>query len=180
MNPSESWRAHEAVRAGGLAAKVRAAQSGNTLAMNSLLDELGPYVLRICRPIALSDAEDAAQDALALVFRRLGRLQEPDAIRGWARTIAVREAMRTARRRRQAGIPAELPDTAARQVDVDLSVDIRRRLTQLPAEQRAVLVLRELEGLSEDEVAQLLRLPQGTVKSRLHRARQRFVEGWSR
>jgi RNA polymerase sigma factor (sigma-70 family) len=127
-----------------------------------------------------SDAEDAAQEALALVFRRLGRLQEPDAIRGWARTIAVREAVRTARRRNQAGIPAELPDTAARQVDVDLSLDIRRRLTQLPAEQRAVLVLRELEGLSEGEVAQLLRLPQRTVKSRLHRARKRFVEGWGR
>jgi RNA polymerase sigma factor (sigma-70 family) len=163
-----------------LAAGVRAAQAGDTLAMNALLDELGPYVLRICRSITLSDAEDAAQETLTLVFRRLGKLQQPEAIRAWVRTIAVREAVRSAHRRQQAGVPSELPDKAAEQVDVDLSLDIRRQLTQLPPEQRAVLVLRELEGLSEDEVAQLLRVPQGTVKSRLHRARRRFVEGWSR
>jgi RNA polymerase sigma-70 factor (ECF subfamily) len=164
----------------GLAAKVRAAQAGDTLAMNAVLDELGPYVLRICRPIALADAEDAAQEALALVFRQLRRLHEPAAIRGWARTIAVREAVRIARRHDRAGIPSELPDIAAHHVDLDLALDIRRQLTQLPPEQRAVLVLRELEGLSEDEVAQLLHVPEGTVKSRLHRARKRFAEGWNR
>jgi RNA polymerase sigma factor (sigma-70 family) len=164
----------------GLAAKVRAAQTGDTLAMNAVLDQLGPYVLRICRGIAFGEAEDAAQEALALVFRRLGRLREPEAIRGWARTIAVREAVRSARRRELAGIPRELPETAAHHIDVDLSLDLRRQLARLAPEQRAVLVLRELEGLSEEEVARLLRVPHGTVKSRLHRARTRFAEGWNR
>jgi RNA polymerase sigma factor (sigma-70 family) len=164
----------------GLAAKVRAAQTGDTLAMNAVLDELGPYVLRICRPIAFGEAEDAAQEALALVFQQLDRLREPDAIRGWARTIAVREAVRSARRRELAGIPSELLEIEAHHLDVDLSLDIRRQLAQLAPEQRAVLVLRELEGLSEAQVARLLRVPHGTVKSRLHRARRRFVESWSR
>jgi RNA polymerase sigma-70 factor (ECF subfamily) len=61
-----------------------------------------------------------------------------------------------------------------------LGVEIRDQLERLAPEQRAVLVLRDVEGLSEQEAAALLEVAPGTVKSRLHRARARFRREWSR
>jgi RNA polymerase sigma factor (sigma-70 family) len=158
-----------------LAATVRAAQRGDAMAMAALVDELMPYVGRICGAIALQHGEDAAQDALIAVLRNLRRLEEPRALRGWVRTIATREAVRVAGRARvEAPSPVE-PVSA----DPSLGVEIRDQLERLDPEQRAVLVLRDLEGLGEQEVADLLQVPEGTVKSRLHRARARFRKEWS-
>jgi RNA polymerase sigma factor (sigma-70 family) len=97
---------------------------------------------------------------------------------GWARAIAVREAVRVARRARRA-VPAELADVPAA-VDVELGVDIRDVLDRLAPEHRAILVLRDLEGLDERAVADLLDVPAGTVKSRLFRARRSFRKEWGR
>jgi DNA-directed RNA polymerase specialized sigma24 family protein len=162
-----------------LAATVRAAQRGDAMAMAALVDELMPYVGRICGGIALEHGEDAAQNALIAVLRNLRRLEEPRALRGWVRTIATREAVRVAGRAR-VELPLEEPAVqAAGGGDPTLGVEIRDQLERLDPEQRAVLVLRDLEGMSEQEVAELLRLPEGTVKSRLHRARARFRKGWT-
>lgn len=162
-----------------LAVTVQAAQRGDAMAMAALVDELMPFVGRICGAIALQQGEDAAQEALIAVLRNLRGLQNPSALRGWVRTIATREAVRVARRRRTETPVAELADTRADPADPELGIDIRDQLERLDPEQRAVLVLRDLEGLGEQEVASLLRLPEGTVKSRLHRARARFRKGWS-
>jgi RNA polymerase sigma factor (sigma-70 family) len=163
-----------------LVATVRAAQRGDAMAMAALVDELMPYVGRICGAIALGDGEDAAQNALIAVLRNLRGLDEPRALHGWVRTIATREAVRVARRRRgEPAFDALPPDAAAAQADPALGIEIRDQLERLDPEQRAVLVLRDLEGLGEQEVAELLRLPGGTVKSRLHRARARFRRGWT-
>src|ERR671914_2588527 len=160
----------------GLAATVRAAQEGDTMAMNALVDELMPYVVRICDGIALGNGEDAAQDALIAILRSLRQLREPEALRPWARRIAIREAVRTARRlRADAGRP---PEDVAAPGRPELGVEIRDQLERLEPEQRAVIVLRDLEGLSEREVAALLQVAPGTVKSRLHRARARFRREW--
>jgi RNA polymerase sigma factor (sigma-70 family) len=162
-----------------LAATVGAAQRGDAMAMAALVDELMPYVGRICGAIALQNGEDAAQEALIAVLRNLRRLEEPRAVRGWVRTIATREAVRVARRA-QAETPAdELAVTVIDAGSPELGVEIRDQLGRLDPEQRAVLVLRDLEGLGEQEVAALLRVPKGTVKSRLHRARARFRKDWS-
>lgn len=162
-----------------LAATVVAAQRGDAMAMAALVDELMPYVGRICGGIALEHGEDAAQNALIAVLRNLRRLEEPRALRGWVRTIATREAVRVAARGR-AELPVEEPVApAAGSADPTLGVEIRDQLERLDPEQRAVLVLRDLEGMSEQEVAELLKLPEGTVKSRLHRARARFRKGWT-
>jgi RNA polymerase sigma factor (sigma-70 family) len=158
---------------GGL---VRAAQRGDALAMNELLDLLGPYVGRLCGPIALQDGPDAAQEALIAIFRRLGQLREPAALFGWVRVIAVREAVRVARRagRTVADELADLPAPG----DPQLAADVRDVLARLAPEHRAVLVLRDLEGLDEQAAAAVLRVPQGTVKSRLSRARRSFRKEW--
>jgi len=160
-----------------IGALVRAAQRGDTMAMNDLLDQLTPYVARICGPIALDDAADAAQEALIAVFRRLHTLREPAAVYGWVRAIATREAVHVAQRR--ASRPTdELVDVPARG-DVELTADIRDVLARLTPEHRAVLVLRDLEGLDESQAAALLAAPRGTMKSRLHRARLNFRRMWT-
>lgn len=161
----------------GLAATVRAAQKGDTMAMNALVDELMPFVGRICNGIALDGGEDAAQEALIAILRNLRQLQEPAALRSWARRIAAREAVRSARRSRTDG--HQLPEELAAPGRPMLGMEIRDQLERLEPEQRAILVLRDLEGLSEQEAAALLDVAPGTVKSRLHRARARFRKEWT-
>jgi RNA polymerase sigma-70 factor (ECF subfamily) len=158
------------------AALVRSAQGGDTVAMNDLLDLLAPYVGRICGPIALDSGPDAAQEALVAVFRSLRTLREPDALYGWVRSIAVREAVRVARRD-QRQVPDDLSGLPALS-DPQLAVDVRDALARLSPEHRAVLVLRDLEGLDEGDAAALLDVPAGTAKSRLHRARASFRKAW--
>jgi DNA-directed RNA polymerase specialized sigma24 family protein len=93
-------------------ALVRAAQRGDRIAVADLMDALAPYVGRVCGPIALQDGPDAAQEALIAIFKNLGGLRDPGAIYGWARAIAVREAVRVARKTARA-VPAELADIPA-------------------------------------------------------------------
>ncbi|NUU22956.1 MAG: RNA polymerase sigma factor [Streptomycetaceae bacterium] len=163
-------------RARGVAL-ARAARRGDTVAMNDLLDHLIPYVSSICAPIALSSRQDAVQDTLVVVFRALPSLAEPEALYAWVRAIAVREAVRTAKRDTR-DAPAELAELPA-PGDPQLAADIGDVLARLSPEHRAVLVLRDVEGLDEREAAGLLGVPEGTVKSRLHRARVGFRRMWS-
>ncbi|MBB5079475.1 RNA polymerase sigma factor [Nonomuraea endophytica] len=108
--------------------------------------------------------------------KNLRGLREPGALYGWARAIAVREAVRIARRDGRSS-PAELAELPSRQ-DVESAVDIRDVLERLSPEHRAVLMLRDLEGLEEAAAARLLEVPVGTVKSRLARARRSFRQAW--
>jgi len=158
-------------------ALVRAARGGDTLAMAGLLDALTPYVGTICASIALEHGRDAAQEAMIAIFRSLKSLRDPDALFGWVRQIATREALRVATREGQAAGPElpELPAPGSPQLATDVG-DVLRRLSP---EHRAILVLRDLEGYSEDEAAELLKVPAGTVKSRLHRARENFRKAWT-
>jgi len=155
---------------------VRAAQRGDPRAMDQLMRRLSPGLGRLCGSIALQEGDDALQETWIVLLRNLHTLREPAAIWGWARRIAVHESIRVAKRAGRA-VPVEDVDTIA-PVDVETSVDVRDVLTKLAPEQRAILVLRDLEGLGEDEAAALLGAPSGTVKSRLHRARAAFRERW--
>lgn len=153
---------------------VRGAQRGDPVAMDELVRALVPYVTRVCGAIALERGDDAVQETFIAVLRRIGQLREPAALYGWVRSIAVREAVRVARAGRGAGTAVD--DVPARLPDLDAVLDVRAALAELTPEQRAVLVLRDLDGLSEAEVAGLLQVPAGTVKSRLHRARSALKE----
>jgi RNA polymerase sigma factor (sigma-70 family) len=156
---------------------VSAAQQGDALALDRLLDELAPYVGRLCRRITPAAADDAAQEALLAIFRGLPSLRAPEAIMTWVRSVTVRTAIRVARQH-EAEVAAEETVTDGSASSLEGLVDIDDALARLPVSQRVVLVLRTREGLSEQEIATTLGIPAGTVKSRLHRARAAFREVW--
>jgi len=147
--------------------------------MNALLTEIAPYVGRICGAIALDTAEDATQESLVAIFRNLPSLRDAVALRAWARRIAVREALRTAGRRRPVPVDPTTLEAALAAPDLSAGVDVRAVLASLDPLHRAVLVLRHLDGLGEEEMAAVLDVAPGTVKSRLHRARTAFRARWS-
>lgn len=118
-------------------------------------------------------AEDLAQAALIKTYLAWGRIREPTRAEAFARTTLVRLALR-ARRRRWTGEVATgwVPETSAARdgtEPTDLVLDVRRALARLPAEQRAVIVLRYLDDQSEAQTARLLGISPGTVKSRASR-----------
>ena len=139
---------------------------------------LMPGLGRICGSIALADGDDALQETMIVVLRRLPSLREPAAVHGWARAVAVREAVRVARKRARVAPISELRELPVAAVDSATIVSVREVLEQLAPEQRAVLVLRDAEGMSEADAARILEVAPGTVKSRLHRAREAFARRW--
>ena len=145
-----------------------------------ILEEVSPYVGRICGSIALDDGPDAAQETLVIVFRNLQRLRDSRALAGWVRTIATREAVRMAKRRsdpKSVSLTTTGPDFADPRRQ-ETAIDIRSVLEKLTPEHRAILFLHAYEDLEESAIANLLDLSRGTVKSRLHRARNRFRKEW--
>src|SRR6266536_454574 len=143
---------------------VRAAQRGDPLAMAALVRAVAPYVGRICGSIALHDGDDAMQETMIQLLRNLRR-------------IAVREALRLAQARARQ-VPVEQVAERATEDRAELRLEVVETLRRLSPDQRAVLVLRDLEGFSEAEAAALLRIKVGTGKSRLHRARHAFRNRW--
>jgi RNA polymerase sigma-70 factor (ECF subfamily) len=163
--------------------RIRAAQAGDLIALDELLEAMLPWVGRLCGSIALDSGPDAAQETMIQVLRDLKGLREPDALRGWVRRIATREAIRHAERARREPSVAHLEQTLAdpepsSNLNPLLARDVQRVLEELSPDQRAILVLRDLEGLSEAETADLLQVARGTIKSRLHRAREAFRKRW--
>ena len=119
------------------------------------------------------DAEDLTQAALVKTFVRWHTLRDPRNAEAYTRAVMVRMSIRAARRRWRAEVPTdrlpELPAADARG-DLELADLVRRALAQLPVEQRAVVVLRYFNQLTEAETADALGCAIGTVKSRTSRA----------
>jgi len=150
------------------------------MAMSTLMLALAPYVGRICGAIALEDADDAMQETMIAVLRSLRGLRHDDALRSWVRRIAVRESVRVVRRRPSTVALDAAPELASPVPELAESADVAGTLAALAPAHRAVLVLRDVDGLSEAEVAEILGVATGTVKSRVHRAREAFRARWTR
>jgi RNA polymerase sigma-70 factor (ECF subfamily) len=122
-------------------------------------------------------AEDATQEALVAAWRDLSALRDPDLFEAWLHRLLVRACYREARRERRHGLIAarvEMIDP----VEMDRSGSLADRdqleagFRRLDTDQRTLIVLTYYLGLEPLEAARALGLPHGTVKSRLHRARQ--------
>jgi len=123
----------------------------------------------------LHRAEDLVQEALTRVALRWSRLRAGNPT-AYARTIIVRDNISWWRRRREVTV-AEPYDAAAPPVDPEVALVVRRSLARLTRSQRAVLVLRHFDDLTERETAELLGVSLGTVKSQNAAALARLRDG---
>lgn len=152
------------------------AQAGSEDALLHLLKlcqpQLRRYANRVC---ASEDVEEAVQDALWLVYRRVGTLRVLAAFSAWLFQIIRRECLRRARKRHDF-IGLDEREVSAHVMsersDEDLRIDLTRVLLSLPQGYRDILILRDISGYSSEEAASRLRIPVAAAKSRLHRARQ--------
>jgi RNA polymerase sigma-70 factor, ECF subfamily len=148
------------------------------------LAECGTLAFRVARSVLRnSDAEDVAQEAMLQAYRRFERLRDPSRFRAWLVRITFRLALdqaRSSRRREQRETVWAVAVPRPTAEDLAASSEFARRLDQametLPEKSRLILVLSAMDGHSLEEVAELLQVPLGTVKSRLHTARKRLAE----
>jgi len=136
-------------------------------------DRLFGIARRIVRDVGL--AEDAVQQALVIAWRELPRLRDPDRFDAWLQRTLVHACYREAGQRRAwaanvralpPGGPSG-PDELGALADRD---EVERGFRRLPPEQRAILVLHHYVGLGLDEIGDVLGIPAGTARSRLHYA----------
>lgn len=160
-----------------LASLVSLAAQGDGDAFRDLVEPHVAAALGMSRVLLGShdDAADAVQDGMLAAWRGLPALREPEAFPAWFRKLVIRASMRRVRSRRPV---VELTvDIAAPGRDLERAVQSRqlhRAFRSLDAQDRLVLTLRHLWGMSLAEVATVLEIPEGTVKSRTHHAMDRL------
>lgn len=163
--------------------RVARARSGDAVAFEALVEaRVGPMMRTAMGILGREDdARDAVQDTLVTAWRELASLRDPGAFDAWLTRILVNRCRRGLRRfglTRLHEVPADevaeadLPRTAdvARAV-VDRGA-IERAFDRLPIDDRTILVLHHLDGRSLASIASVLRIPEGTAKSRLFKARR--------
>lgn len=156
-------------------ALVERARAGDGNAFDELASARIDAVYRTAAGILgnSADAHDATQEALVSAWRSLRSLRDADRFDPWLRRITINAARMVARRRRvrEIQITPDLEPTAD-STDSITATDFDRAFEDLPVDQRALLLQHHLEGRSVADLAEELGIPQGTVKSRLHAARQ--------
>jgi RNA polymerase sigma-70 factor (ECF subfamily) len=170
-----------------LATVVARAQDGELAAFEQLINEYSGPIFRLAYRM-LGDrghAEEVTQDTLVSMWHRLNTLARPEAFRSWLFNIATRrclDVLRARQRQPEVGLesgrvgqtPADSraanPETAAGIRDLDRLVD------QLPPEQRACWLLRDVHQLSYQDIATTLQIPPSTVRGRIARARAFLAE----
>jgi RNA polymerase sigma-70 factor (ECF subfamily) len=156
---------------------VLAAQRGDEAAFVDLVrlraDRLYAIAYRVLRDV--DRAEDAVQDALVIAWRDLRGLRDPDRFDAWSHRLLVRICIdQASRERRRAANLRVLPIDGPAAPDDTLTMadrdQLERGFRRLSPEQRAILVLHHYEGYAPSEIAELLGIPPGTARSRLHHA----------
>src|SRR3989441_4740986 len=165
-----------------------AAQADTRREFEERLRECGPLAYRVARGVLrnAADAEDVAQEALLRAYRGFDRLRDRSRFRAWLVRIAFRLALdrlRSAKRREQRDTlwsqPAHLPPPATAEgiaVSNQFQGHLERVLDELPEKLRLVLLLSAMEGYTIDEIAEMVGVPTGTVKSRIFIARKKLAE----
>jgi RNA polymerase sigma-70 factor, ECF subfamily len=162
-----------------------AANAANRREFEERLAECGPLAFRVARGVLrnTADAEDVAQEALLRAYRRFDRLRDRQRFRSWLVRITFRLALdraRSAKRREQREAlwaqPVPRPSTEDLAASCEFQAYLARAVDELSPKLRLVLLLAAMEGHTLDEVAELLGLPIGTVKSRLFLARKQLAE----
>lgn len=162
---------------------IERAQAGDQDAFGVLVGRYAPMVRRLTRAVLghAADADDAAQDAFFSAWQALDRFDRAQRFGPWLARIAVNAARDLVRRRRvrvTEPLPLDQADTGPRP---DRTAERRMQrerlgaaLAALPERQRLVVALFEVEGYAHAEIARMLELPEGTVRSDLFHAKRRL------
>lgn len=153
---------------------LEAARMGDRLALERVLVKSRQNLRRYAEfHCVINDVEDAVQESLLLVSRKLGDLRQLESFASWLFRIVKRECNRLKRGRRlvtgqdipESILPVVYPEP------IEWRQDVAAALESLPGHYREVILLRDLEGLTIEEVSRHLGFTREAVKSRLHRAR---------
>ena len=162
---------------------VGAARSGDIGAFENLVRLYQGHVWRLALHL-LHDpdlAADATQEAFVRAYRFLPRYRGESKFSTWlfsiARNCALDEARRASRRKRIVDRAEAQPAPGFR--DAGVAVEVREAVGALPLDLREPVVMIDMFGISYREVASILKVPEGTIKSRVHRAREILVESLS-
>jgi RNA polymerase sigma-70 factor (ECF subfamily) len=157
---------------------ARIASAGDLAALNVLLVTVRPEVLRLCTRLLPNreDAEEACQDTLLAVARGILRFEGRSAFRTWLYRLAAnrsRSAYRRSGHRPAEGfdVLSDVADPRRTSVVASTRLDLLDALAHLRPELAEAVALRDVLGLGYREIAVLQRVPEGTVKSRIHQAR---------
>ena len=162
------------------------AANGQTTAFTTLVERHAAHLHRLATMMTgnTADAQDLVQETFLAAYQQLRRFEARSSVRTWLIAILLKQIASHHRRgsyRRTLSLDSPAvttaePTAAASTSQSDAKLDLAQLLDQLDPDHRQVLILREIQGLSYDEIAQLLALPRGTVESRLFRARQALRE----
>ncbi|MFF8958593.1 RNA polymerase sigma factor [Streptomyces sp. NPDC014894] len=155
---------------------IAAAREGDPEATAALVSGSHPHVRRFARTLCASpqDAEDAAQEALIILYRKIGMLRASGALASWMFRIVRNECLRRTRLtlRSQGPVPDAVVPSFEEEVFQRLeAARVADAIAALPADQRRVLIMRDIQGHSGRMTADALGLSPAAMKSRLHRAR---------
>jgi RNA polymerase sigma-70 factor (ECF subfamily) len=167
---------------------VRRARGGDDSAFHELVDRHAGRLFGLAMSLLgnAADAEDVLQETLAGAVRGLRGFRGHASVKTWLTRILVNKVARLRRSQRlrraaplEAALEAPLGDppagaTATQRADIRM--DVAAVLTRLSEDHRAVILLREMQQMSYEEMADALGVPRGTVESRLFRARQKLKE----
>ena len=170
---------------------LRKAQRGDSEAFEQLITPLEQLIWRICWHYTgnRESAEDCGQETMIRIWRSLDSYRGDCALESWVYRIAANCCMDYLRKkkrdksvsmepmREQGFDPADpSPGTEEQVVAADEQKRLREAITQLPEDQREALIMTQLEKVSYEEAAKLLGVSEGTIKSRVNRAKARLKE----
>jgi RNA polymerase sigma-70 factor (ECF subfamily) len=159
---------------------VRSAAGGDQGAFHTLMDRHAKGLFRIALSMTRNraDAEEVLQEAFIGAFRGLKKFDARSSVKTWLVAILMRQAAKGWHRARHSrnSVPIEAGDSepltrTSVATSVEQRMDLMQAIEALPDVYRESLVLRELQGLTYEEIAQVLKVPRGTVESRIFRAR---------
>ena len=167
---------------------VRRVRQGDEAAFRRVVDIHGPrlYLLAMSMLGNREDAQDVVQETFVGAFRGLRGFQGRSTVKTWLTRILINNVSNLRRSRHlrktvplgeaEEQLGEALAELATETGRADVRMDIAAVLSRLPQEHREVIVLREIQSMTYDEIAAALGVPRGTVESRLFRARQKLKE----
>jgi len=156
---------------------VAACQQGDPVAQHRLYEASHQNVYRLMvRMVGVQEAADVTQQVFLQAFRKIGQFSGQSQFGTWIYRVAVNEALQHLRRSKRSKMQVLEQEPTDRSPDGHKNVDdkelLEQALARLEPELRSTFLLREIEGLSYEAIAVALEIPEGTVGSRLNRARR--------